>query len=60
MLERAFLRNAALPARLAALHPLGRIGLAEEVASAVLWLCSKGASFTTGHTLPVDGGFLIP
>jgi NAD(P)-dependent dehydrogenase (short-subunit alcohol dehydrogenase family) len=60
MLERAFLRNAALPARLAALHPLGRIGLAEEVASSVLWLCSKGASFTTGHTLPVDGGFLIP
>jgi NAD(P)-dependent dehydrogenase (short-subunit alcohol dehydrogenase family) len=60
MLERAFLRNPQLPARLAAAHPLGRIGLSEEVASAVLWLCSKGASFTTGHTLPVDGGFLVP
>ena len=60
MVERAFLRNPALPDRLSAMHPLGRIGLPEEVASAVLWLCSKGASFTTGHTLPVDGGLLIP
>ena len=39
---------------------MGRIGQPEEVAQAVLWLCSKGASFTTGHTLPVDGGYLTP
>ena len=40
--------------------PTGRIGQPDEVAQAVLWRCSKGASFTTGHTLPVDGGFLTP
>ena len=51
------------PATMAAVlskHPMGRIGEPEEVAQAVLWLCSKAASFTTGHTLPIDGGFLIP
>lgn len=40
----------------AALHPVGRIGTVEEVASAVLYLCSDGAAFTTGHSLAVDGG----
>jgi NAD(P)-dependent dehydrogenase (short-subunit alcohol dehydrogenase family) len=39
-------------------HPLGRLGLAEEVAEAVVWLASDGSSFTTGATLTVDGGFL--
>jgi NAD(P)-dependent dehydrogenase (short-subunit alcohol dehydrogenase family) len=38
-------------------HPIGRIGRVEEVAEAVLWLCSSKASFVTGHTLIVDGGF---
>jgi NAD(P)-dependent dehydrogenase (short-subunit alcohol dehydrogenase family) len=42
---------------LAALHPIGRIGRVEEVADAVLWLCSSKASFVTGHSLLVDGGF---
>jgi NAD(P)-dependent dehydrogenase (short-subunit alcohol dehydrogenase family) len=41
----------------AALHPIGRIGRAEEVADAVLWLCSAKSSFVTGHSLLVDGGF---
>ncbi len=45
-------------ARLAAMHPLGRMGRAEEVAEAALWLVSDAASFTTGTTLAVDGGFL--
>lgn len=48
-----------MAARVLALHPMGRIGAPEEVAHSVLWLCSKAASFTTGHALPVDGGFLI-
>lgn len=40
-----------------AAHPIGRIGKPEEVADAVLWLCSEKASFITGHNLIVDGGY---
>jgi len=36
---------------------IGRLGHADEVAAAVLWLCSPGASFIVGVGLPVDGGF---
>jgi NAD(P)-dependent dehydrogenase (short-subunit alcohol dehydrogenase family) len=39
-----------------AMHPVGRVGTVEEVVGAVLYLCSDAASFTTGVTLPVDGG----
>lgn len=39
-----------------AMTPMKRIGQPEEVASAVLWLCSDQASFVTGHPLVVDGG----
>ena len=45
---------------LIALHPIGRIGTADEVANAVLWLCSDGASFVLGHALSVDGGYVVP
>ncbi len=38
-------------------QPIGRLGRPEEIASAVLWLCSPGASFVIGHALAVDGGF---
>ncbi len=39
--------------------PMGRISDPEEVARAVVWLCSDEASYVTGHTLVVDGGFTI-
>jgi len=38
------------------LTPMGRMGHADEIAAAVLWLCSDQASFVTGHPLVVDGG----
>jgi NAD(P)-dependent dehydrogenase (short-subunit alcohol dehydrogenase family) len=45
-------------AALIAAHPLGRLGLPEEVAELVVWLASTRASFVTGSYHPVDGGYL--
>ena len=42
-----------------AMTPLGRMGQAEEIAGAVLWLCSDAASFITGHPLVIDGGATV-
>lgn len=47
-----------LVAGLVGVHPMRRLATEEEVAGAVLWLCSEAAGFVTGHPLAVDGGFL--
>ncbi|CAN5734965.1 glucose 1-dehydrogenase [soil metagenome] len=47
-----------LVARIEALTPLGRLAEPEEVAGAILFLSSPAAAMITGHTLPIDGGFL--
>lgn len=39
--------------------PIGRLGRAEEIADAVLWLCSSAASLVVGHALAVDGGYTV-
>ena len=37
-------------------EPVGRMGTPEEIAAAVLWLCSDAAAFVVGHALVMDGG----
>jgi NAD(P)-dependent dehydrogenase (short-subunit alcohol dehydrogenase family) len=54
MANRAF---SDMPA-IAEMHPMGRIGTPEEIASAVVWLCSDRAAFITGVSLPIDGGWV--
>jgi NAD(P)-dependent dehydrogenase (short-subunit alcohol dehydrogenase family) len=46
-----------LAEQVVARHPIGRLGTPEEVAQAVVWLCSEASSFVTGHALIADGGY---
>lgn len=48
--------NPEMKKRLDDMTPMGRMGQAEEIAEAVVWLCSNAASFVTGHTMVIDGG----
>lgn len=43
--------------QLASMHPIGRLGRADEIATAVVWVASDEASFVTGQGITVDGGF---
>ena len=58
MFERFAGKDDAARAQLASMHPMGRVARPEEIADAVLFLCSDHSSFVTGHTLAVDGGFV--
>lgn len=58
MVERLIAGHPRLEARLIGGEPIGRAGRPEEIAEAVVWLCSDAASFVTGHPMAVDGGFV--
>ena len=58
MLDRVFARRPELEPAFVAGEPVGRLGRPEEIAAAVVWLCSDEASFLTGVALPVDGGWV--
>lgn len=60
MTERAFFHDEELGKAMTARHPIGRLVTADEVAHAVLWLCSSESTATTGIALPVDGGLTVP
>lgn len=57
--EELLRRDPNVEAQLLQHQPIGRMGRAEEVADAVVWLCSAKASLIVGVSLPVDGGYLI-
>lgn len=59
MAQELMSRNPALEKELIRDIPAGRLGKPEEIANAVLWLCSPQASFVDGHALLVDGAFSI-
>jgi NAD(P)-dependent dehydrogenase (short-subunit alcohol dehydrogenase family) len=56
--RRLFGRDQENAERVAGMHPVGRVGTPDEVAAAVLWLCSQESSFITGEALRIDGGLL--
>lgn len=58
MIDRFTGKNKEVERQFAEAKPIGRLGEPEEVASAVLWFCSEGASFVTGQALAVDGGWV--
>lgn len=58
MVDNALTQRPELEQELRALHPIGRIATPQEIAEAVLWLCSPKASFVSGVALPVDGGYV--
>ena len=50
--------DAAANAQLLQTEPIGRLGTSDEIADAVLWLCSDRSSFVTGQAIAIDGGFV--
>jgi NAD(P)-dependent dehydrogenase (short-subunit alcohol dehydrogenase family) len=60
MVAEAIRQDPSIDEYLKTLHPIGRIGTAEEIGEAAMWLCTPAASFVLGVALPVDGGYVIP
>jgi NAD(P)-dependent dehydrogenase (short-subunit alcohol dehydrogenase family) len=58
MVDRLLATDPKAEAAFTAMEPMGRFGKPEEIADAVLWLCSGRASFVTGHALVADGGLV--
>lgn len=58
MIDRFIQGRPEVEAQFRAMEPVGRLGRPEEVAEAVVWLCSEEASFVTGAALTVDGGLV--
>ncbi|MFV8326345.1 SDR family oxidoreductase [Flavobacterium sp. ZS1P14] len=58
MIDRLTGNNKEAVKQFTGLEPVGRFGLPEEIANAVVWMCSDDASFVTGHAMAVDGGFV--
>jgi len=58
MLDRLFSGQPGVDETIAAMEPVGRLGKPEEIAAAVVWLCSDAASFVTGLPMAVDGGLI--
>jgi NAD(P)-dependent dehydrogenase (short-subunit alcohol dehydrogenase family) len=52
------LGDPSLVGRIEGMTPLGRLAEPEDIVGAVLFLASKASAMVTGHTLPVDGGYL--
>jgi NAD(P)-dependent dehydrogenase (short-subunit alcohol dehydrogenase family) len=57
MIDRVTGKDKEVEKQYVAMEPIGRMGKPEEVAEAVVWLCSGSASFVTGIAMPVDGGY---
>lgn len=58
LFDRALEENPELDVVFNSMHPIGRAGEPHEIANAVVWLCSGEASFVTGHTMAIDGGWM--
>jgi len=59
IIERVIQDHPEIAEALKANTPVGRFARPEEIANAVLWLCSDAASYVTGHAMVVDGGFTV-
>ena len=59
LMDRIYESNPELEAESDSWQPIGRVGQPEEIAEAVIWLCSNKASFVVGHMMTVDGGLVV-